>query len=327
MTLLDDGSVLITGGISEREQPLGRAEILSPDGLEAATIPSGHAPRAAHSCVKLEDGRVLLAGGVGPNQTPEPKVELFDPQTKSFTAAGQLEKPGIFSEAVLLADGKVLVCGGTDGAGAAYNTVELFDPAAGRSSPASPMIHRRYQHRAVPLGPDSILITGGAGDAESRRTAEIFDVKTKTFTLAGRMHIDRVIHTSTVLADGRVFTFSNNAGEIFDPAARQFSLAPGAAPPNIRDEHTATLLEDGSVLIVGGGMPEFSEDVLGAPVLFHPLTNTYTDLNLYNELVNRAGHAAVRLRNGQVLLTGGRTVHKQATNAIVLYDPRSRQFR
>jgi hypothetical protein len=53
----------------------------------------------------------------------------------------------------------------------------------------------------------------------------------------------------------------------------------------------------------------------------------YTDLNLYSELVNRAGHAAVRLLNGQVLLTGGRSVHRQATGEVVLYDPASRTFR
>lgn len=327
MTLLDDGSVLITGGISDREKPLGTAELIAPESFEIITIEARHTPRAAHSCLKLSDGRVLLVGGIGANQSPESKVEVFDPKAGSFTTIGQLDTPRIFSESALLTNGKVLVCGGRDMVGEAFNTAELFDPATGKSVPAGSMTHRRYQHRAVLVGQESVLITGGAGDAESRRSAETFDVNTHTFVQTDRMNVDRVMHTSTVLADGRVFTFSNGLGEIYTPAVRKFSLVPGAAAPNIRDEHTATLLKDGSVLIAGGGMPDFSEDVLGAPVLFDPSQSTYTNLNLYSELVNRAGHAALQLPNGQVLLTGGRSVHAQATPAIVLYDPPGRTFR
>jgi hypothetical protein len=73
-------------------------------------------------------------------------------------------------------------------------------------------------------------------------------------------------------------------------------------------------------------MPEFSEDVLGAPVIYTP-PGGYLELNLYNDLVNRADHAALRLPNGNVLITGGRTIHAMASDAVVFYDPAAKQFR
>jgi hypothetical protein len=86
-------------------------------------------------------------------------------------------------------------------------------------------------------------------------------------------------------------------------------------------------MKNGDVLIVGGGIPDFEEDILGAPLLFRATANAYVEINVSNELVNRSDHAAVSLPGGEVLLTGGRTAQATATDDVVIYDSATRQFR
>lgn len=326
MTPLSGTTILITGGLSLRERAVGSAELLD---LNAghSTVIARHLPRAGHIAVKLKDGKVLLIGGANDKQQCETRVEAFDPASRTFSVIGTLASGGVHEQAVLLNNGEILVCGGMDAHGQGLNHAELFNPATGKSSALpGPMSRKRYNHQAVLLEDGRVLITGGAGETDSPRTAELYDPVKKQFLPPIPMHQERVIHTATLLSNGEVFTFSNGVGEIFSPRTQMFIPVPGSAPPAIRDGHSATLLESGQILILGGGMPAFSEDVLGAPVLFTPPA-AYRELNLYNQLVNRADHAALRLSNGQVLITGGRTVHASASDAIVFYNPADNQFR
>jgi hypothetical protein len=148
----------------------------------------------------------------------------------------------------------------------------------------------------------------------------------QAFTALINMRVQRVIHTATVLNDGRVFTFSNGLGELFDPRSLASEQVPGTGGPNIRDAHTATKLNDGSVLILGGSVPEFSENLLGAPILYDPRANAYINLKSDTSIVNRANHASVLLKDGRVLFTGGRTLDLHATNDIFVYNSDTRTF-
>jgi len=326
MTPMSGTTILITGGLSLKERSLGSAELLDLD-AGRSTVIATHLPRAGHAAVKLKDGRVLLIGGANDQHQVEARIEAFDPKSRTFSVIGGLASGGIHQQAVLLAGGEILVCGGMDAEGSSTNRAELFNTASGKST-ALPngMLRKRYNHQAVVLDNGLVLITGGAGDAESPRSAEIYDPAHRQFLSPIPMHQERAIHTATLLAGGSVFTFSNGVGEVFSSQAQRFDVVPGSAPPGVRDGHTATLLKDGRVLLLGGGMPEFSEDVLGAPVIYSP-PGIYRELHLYNELVNRADHAALLLPNGDVLITGGRTVHAMASDAVVFYDPAANQFR
>jgi hypothetical protein len=77
--------------------------------------------------------------------------------------------------------------------------------------------------------------------------------------------------------------------------------------------HTATLLEDGRVLITGGG------DGLGSATaeLYDPATRTFAQTG--SMLQPRRGHHAVLLNDGQVLIVGGTRAE--------LYDPVTGTFR
>jgi hypothetical protein len=121
-TLLNDGSVLIVGGInasgaldSAAVYPLTSAQ---PEGTLSH-------PRYGHTATLLSNGRVLIAGGTD-GVNPLSSMEIYDPDTKTFRVL-TLEMTSARAEltATRLADGKVLLAGGLTGSGDS-NTADLF---------------------------------------------------------------------------------------------------------------------------------------------------------------------------------------------------------
>jgi hypothetical protein len=327
-TLLNDDTVLISGGIGANEETIDTAEILNPTTGNIGQVIKKHLPRAGHRCIRLSTGKVLLIGGTDAQRRPEARIELFDPGTREFKEVAKLDTARLYHQAILLPNDQVLVVGGMNSNGEAVNSLELIDVPAGKVTKLSAaMTYRRYQHEAELLKTGMILITGGTGDSQSRLTAELFDYRKQTFTSPIKMSVERVIHTSTLLRDNRIFTFSNGEGELFDPTTQKFTKVSGIGEPKIRDSHTATLLNDGTVLILGGGIPDFEEHILGAPILYDPKNSSYIKLGGNNALVDRADHAAVLMSNGMVLITGGRTIWTTGDEKIFLYEPGGRQFR
>jgi len=102
-------------------------------------------------------------------------------------------------------------------------------------------------------------IFGGAAVA----TAELFYPATSTFSSTGSMISGRSLHTATLLNNGQVLMaggdasfYSQNeahslsAAELYDPASGTFTST--ADMTAARESHTATLLPNGEVLVVGG---------------------------------------------------------------------------
>ncbi|WP_437521481.1 kelch repeat-containing protein [Sorangium sp. So ce726] len=99
-----------------------------------------------------------------------------------------------------------------------------------------------------------------------------------------------------------------------------------------RGEHTATVLQDGRVL-VAGGYPELDRPPLTnseatslqAVEIYDPATRTWTPAAPL--LQARSGHAAVLLPDGHVLVAGGRTRNAAALGTSLpsaeIYDPMS----
>ena len=99
-----------------------------------------------------------------------------------------------------------------------------------------------------------------------------------------------------------------------------------------RRSHTATLLLDGSVLIVGGNsLGHFENEVLpslASAELYTPATGAFTSTG---SLTNgRSSHTATLLSDGRILITGGETVDAEgvatAYTSAELYDPSTGLF-
>lgn len=99
-----------------------------------------------------------------------------------------------------------------------------------------------------------------------------------------------------------VETFRSNRTFFYDPVTADYSKGPNLLQP--RACHTATLLEDGRVLITGGGWPLRAPNIREVEI-FDPKKNTVSLVGVMNK--PRENHGAASLRNGKILLVGGRT--------------------
>src|SRR5688572_25603924 len=101
-------------------------------------------------------------------------------------------------------------------------------------------------------------------------------------------------------------------------------LSPALKMNAERAAHSATLLPDGKVLIVGGFREEGTQEIaIASAEIFDPTTNTFTPTSDMNE--PRNGHPATLLPNGKVLLAGGWNQQGRTATAE-LYDPQSGTF-
>ncbi len=312
------------------------------------------------------DGQVLLAGGfvfsmevLGSLAT----AELYNPAAGSFSATGALTTARFSATATSLAGGHVLVAGGlqvqTSDSGAqslvALDSAEVYDPVAGTfdcvggssgnpPSCNSSMNAARALHAAAALADGTVLLTGGFvvnsdGSTTSIATAEVFDLQKGSFAkTAGPMNEPRAGHTATFLDPkfvtgslaGKVLIAGGTddlSAEIYDPGSGMFTLVT-ANMNSVHSFHTATLLQNGRVLIAGGGTNNFfalftGSNFVAEPIaeIFDPPTQTFVLANPMNSA--RALQTATLLDSGNVLVTGGASTNSTlaGTELFMPSDP------
>lgn len=231
----------------------------------------------------LQSGKVLIVGGSTQLQlggSGTDTVELFDPKTRTFTKATSLGVPRSAHTATLLADGKVLVTGGIANLSPTASA-EVYDPASDSWRPVAAMSVPRSKAAAVRLNDGSVLLIGG---------------------------LDEFPVTPRALM-----------AERYDVSTDSWQRA-GTMAYTRPDNPTATLLQDGRVLVVGGRYLQNSPDAgLERSEIYDPKTNSWCATQADNHIGARSGQSATLLANGRVLVAGG--VWASCTRQADLYDP------
>jgi N-acetylneuraminic acid mutarotase len=206
--------------------------------------------------------------------------------------------------ATLLVDGKVLIVGGFDpriqstGNTSSSNLLntELYDPIAKACAAAAPMITARAP-QTIGCAPHSATL-----------------LMNTMVLIAGANH------------DG-------NDSELYNPAGDSWKPAGQMVVP--RTQHTATLLKDGTVMVVGG---TDGTNQLADTELFVSGQNSWS--RAASLTTARARHTATLLPNGKVLVVGGVRTLKQGVDkdffdhafhigylaSAELYDPVSKSW-
>lgn len=252
-------------------------------------------------------GQVLIAGGDEGSSGGAPTAELFNPSNGAFSCVAGLStttfqcNPSMTSarfghSATLLTagteSGEILIAGGSSSMftpSAVLNTAELFNPASntfscvGSVSSSPPLCNQslhtaRYGHYGLVLttGPNTghVLVAGGADqNGAPIASAELYDPSAGSFSCIGGPTSGAC---NSVMSAGRA----------------------GAS---------ATMLNDGRILFAGGisGSVADGYTSLESAEIYDPVQNKFTATG--NMLTARAGHSAILLNNGDVMIIGGAT--------------------
>jgi hypothetical protein len=213
-----------------------------------------------------------------------------------------------------------LVVGGFD----APLSAEVYYPSSNNFVSLGATIDTRENHTATLLDNGKVLIAGGASTTgaslpgATNGSAEIYDPDALGGTgmfmaVSDPMGSPRMWHTATKLQDGRVLiaggrsqqggpmgTVVTDTADIYDPSTGQFTPTVGTMTVP-RERHTATLLPNGSVLIVGGDNDD--PNVHSSAEIFNPLNNMFWPLASMS--LPRNYHSATLLGDGSLVLIAG----------------------
>jgi len=178
---------------------------------------------------------------------------------------------------------------------------------------------------------------GGIENAGSTQSAELYDPKTNSWALTGKLTTGRMYHAAVLLSGpncgpncGKVLLVgggfrclnfgscrgADSTAEFYDPAAGTFAPAGTPASPHQRG-HSATLLADGRVLVASIGKSHVRPRDQ-KPEVYDPRTNSW---QAAGTCICPNFYSATRLQDGKVLVAGGET-----SASAELYDPRSNSW-
>lgn len=197
-------------------------------------------------------------------------------------------------------------------------TSGLGTPAVGAWSVTGSLASPRAYHTATLLnGTGDVLVVEGT-------TAEVFNPYSNVSTPTAAPSAERLKHTATALDSSRVLvaggwigtspaTYRQSA-EVFDQTTGAWTAAGSMATP--RSHHTATLLDSGKVLVVGG---QSTGGDTNTAELYDPATHAWSPAA--SAPTGRYDHTATLLYSGKVLVTGGTGASLGMLQSAQEYDP------
>jgi hypothetical protein len=271
--------------------------------------------------------------------------------SSGFTPTGSLNVARGLHTATLLPDNKVLVAYGSNSSTYSIATgyvglssIEVYDAGTGTFTEiVGDSGLGIYGHTATFFQNGKVLLAGGfvnsvwdySGISGSYNVATLYDSATGVFSETGNMTANRGDHTATLLANGKVLIAGGAdqdptgtglaSAELYDPSTGTFTQTASMAVG--RFLHTATQLQNGKVLIVGGALTSTSDPVATAEV-YDPVTGIFTMTGAM--ATAREQHTATLLADGRVLIVGGATStgtgDLQPTATVEVYDPSTGSF-
>jgi N-acetylneuraminic acid mutarotase len=295
---------------------------------------------------------VLVAGGFGASGNLN-SAELYDPLNDTWTTTASLVTERTDHTATTLASGQVLVIGGANSLNSNITSTELYDPLLAKWNTADDLITGRSYHTSTLLMDGNVLVVGGTGAVKANLiSAERYDpnlshgTKIGTWAATDPLKVGRAAHTATLFSDPtqplykKVLVVGGTGGnvlasegvsadpqsvlasaELYDPNTGLWTTS---APLNIpRFSHTATLLQNGKILVTGGF--DLNDQPIAQSELYDPVTNKWTLIG--NLTTPRALQMAILLTTGpnagKVLMMGGEVSRGVETKSVEIFDPTS----
>lgn len=276
--------------------------------------------RTFHGASLLPSGSVLLTGGSldpwRPEQDETPRatasVERIDGNALSIDTiecdAGECMDNARFQHtSTALATGNVLISGGlADGRDPSPpSPTEIYSAMEQRFFLGPPLTTDRSAHQALTQN-SSATLAGGRGPTGSL-VAEVESFENGEFRRISRMAQPRRDFALVSLPDGTLLATGGMedaegqplaSTELLRPGENRWQRGPDLAVP--RAWHTATVLSDGTVLLVGGLTGAALATATVERFVDGQASEVVAELNL-----PRWAHTATRLNDGRILVAGG----------------------
>ncbi len=177
VTLLDDGSVLVTGGHDAIDKvPFDSCERYYPDEDRWEVVSPMNRGRGYHSAVLLNDGQVLVSGGFSGLDLPDwQDGEIYDPVEDTWEMTSEMAFPRHNQLSVVLPGGQaVIMCGSNCATGMCHSGFEYYDPEIDAWKDTNLVVMGRKWATATELDNGKVLIVGGLSCNEPTANVEIF---------------------------------------------------------------------------------------------------------------------------------------------------------
>ncbi len=327
-TLLNNGMVLMAGGWSN-SGVLATAELYNPSTGTFSPTGSLNTGRDLHTATLLNNGKVLIAGGW---YTILASAELYDPASETFSyTTGSLNTAREQHTATLLDNGLVLIAGGFGSSvypAPPLASAELYGPATLTPLDLESIAVTPATSTLSPGTTQQFIATGSFSDSSTQQLASVTWTSSNT-TLAQISNDATNPGMSLAIPPGptttTAVTITATAGSVSGTATltvRPTGFVYTGSLNTGRFYHTATLLNNGMVLIAGGYSPSLPH-ILASAELYNPATGTFTPTGSLKTA--RYYHTATLLDNGMVLIAGGQGSSGYLTRAE-LYNPATGTF-
>jgi hypothetical protein len=312
----------------------------APTNFFGPTVGTPLAQRDDPLALALDDGRVLIAGGIdmlSAGHAALADAELYSPATGLFVAAPlALNQARENAQIVPLGGVGAIVVGGSDASRAPIGSSEVYRASDGSFVAfENSLVGPRMGHRVVVLpDPDGrVLITGGIASSGGLPLGSTALVKvqsdgTATVDAGPVLNVPRREHAAVVAIGIAVVIGGYDASG--SPTASIEALVPdtdGDGSPRewtaiaslrqARADATATLLKDGTILVVGGAVDSAHTPAADAE-LYNPITQQTISYTLGTA---RRRHSATLLPDGRVLVVGGLGSDQQPLASVELFVP------
>jgi hypothetical protein len=343
-TLLQNGRVLVAGGNTPGDIVTNTAELYDPASGTFTRTGNMHQARVGFAATLLQNGKVLVEGGASNTVVALNTAEIYDPATGTWSVTGKMKQGRQQHSAVLLSDGTVLVTGGNIDrtpciADACVNTIaesEIYNPSTGQWKVVGEMRIPRSFFTATVLPTGKAMAVGGRihtgpdyFDYHAIAWADLYDPATRKWSATGTMSISREDHSTSVLSNGQVLVMGGTtvdfngitvaSAEVYDSTTGSW-ITTGSMFQG-RERSTATLLQNGQVLVAGGDYYDgVNAGFLTECELYDPAVGTWSATG--SMATPRFGARAVPLADGRVLEAGGDTDFSGTPTASAeLYSP------
>ncbi|MFT4512966.1 MAG: hypothetical protein ACI89X_004783 [Planctomycetota bacterium] len=283
---LNDGRVMFTGGLDGTGMTTTACEIYDPASNTFSVVAAMPGPRAGHAAATLVDGRVMVVGGTN-NFTDlttaivgvSNAVFLYDPVADSWSSGPNIGGRRLVPALSRLSNGMMMISGGIEAtvffgipiAVTSTTKAQRYDPMTNSwsNAPNMPSGRAYHQDNQVTLADGRLMLTGGVlvpsllnvANAASIAGADIYDPVANSWQATTMLHA-RTGHTATLLPSGDLVVCGGSEGlltaavgldavSIFDPANSTWTAI--APMISVRIGHTARVLPDGSLVLLGPG--------------------------------------------------------------------------